>query len=285
VWSTANTLAAGTIVQPAANVLTLLNSAASTLSLAITATKTLTFTVANDLILTLTGGATTLGFGATGRTYTFSDVAGTVSLGAGTLTVSTANDVTVAAHLHAITSVSSSTAAANLLACNASGYLQLIRLGLGAAPLGLLHIAGIGYGDTNTLKLVAVSDPLRIVGGLYGTREMGCTINQYFSGDWTRDTQANSGAVFVIRNSATAGQYGSINFYSSAANSALTTAPTLLLSTDTAGGLVVAYGFGCNGKAAQTAYSLGAASTDLATVIALANKLRLMAIANGSGST
>jgi hypothetical protein len=50
------------------------------------------------------------------------------------------------------------------------------------------------------------------------------------------------------------------------------------------GGLVVTDGFGCNGKTAQTAYSLGAAATDLASVITLANNLRTMAINNGIGA-
>lgn len=48
-------------------------------------------------------------------------------------------------------------------------------------------------------------------------------------------------------------------------------------------GLVVVAGFGCNGKTAQTAYALGAAATDLASVIILANNLRTMSINNGTG--
>ena len=48
--------------------------------------------------------------------------------------------------------------------------------------------------------------------------------------------------------------------------------------------LVAGTGFGCNGQAAQTSYGLGAACTDEASAIILANKLRLMAIANGMGS-
>lgn len=39
--------------------------------------------------------------------------------------------------------------------------------------------------------------------------------------------------------------------------------------------------FGCNGQAARAAYSVNAASTDLATVIALCNQIRLALIANG----
>lgn len=43
-------------------------------------------------------------------------------------------------------------------------------------------------------------------------------------------------------------------------------------------------GFGCNGTTPQAAYSIGAAATDLPTVIALTNKIRLALIANGIGS-
>lgn len=49
-------------------------------------------------------------------------------------------------------------------------------------------------------------------------------------------------------------------------------------------GLVITDGFGCNGKTAQPSYSLGAAATDLTSVIALANNLRAMSINNGTGA-
>lgn len=51
-----------------------------------------------------------------------------------------------------------------------------------------------------------------------------------------------------------------------------------------ANALTAAGAFGCNGKAAQASLALGAAATDLATVITLANNLRTMAINNGTGS-
>ena len=50
------------------------------------------------------------------------------------------------------------------------------------------------------------------------------------------------------------------------------------------GALTVKGSFGCNDQPAQSAYALGAACTDLATAVALANSLRLMSIANGTGS-
>jgi hypothetical protein len=54
--------------------------------------------------------------------------------------------------------------------------------------------------------------------------------------------------------------------------------------TITSGTSTITGAFGCNSKAAQTAYAVGAASTDLATVITLANNLRLALIANGIAS-
>lgn len=49
-------------------------------------------------------------------------------------------------------------------------------------------------------------------------------------------------------------------------------------------GLAVNAGFGCNTKTAQAAYALGAAATDLPTVLTLANNLRNLCIGNGTGS-
>jgi hypothetical protein len=45
--------------------------------------------------------------------------------------------------------------------------------------------------------------------------------------------------------------------------------------------LTASSGFGCNGKSAQSAVTVNAASTDLASVIALCNQLRAALIANG----
>jgi hypothetical protein len=52
----------------------------------------------------------------------------------GTLSVASANAVTVAAHTHAVTSSASPGAAASILASSAQGYLQLVRLGIAVAP-------------------------------------------------------------------------------------------------------------------------------------------------------
>jgi len=59
------------------------------------------------------------------RSYQLPDVSGIIALGAGTLTVSTANSVAVADHTHAITSSSNPGAAAAILASTAAGLLTL----------------------------------------------------------------------------------------------------------------------------------------------------------------
>lgn len=97
---------------------------------------------------TLTGAITlTVGAGD-GITVNANDVAvrletnsgltlagGGLTLGTpGAATVSSSNAVSTSTHTHAVTSSSNPGAAASLLASNASGYLQLNRLGAGVAP-------------------------------------------------------------------------------------------------------------------------------------------------------
>lgn len=55
-------------------------------------------------------------------------------------------------------------------------------------------------------------------------------------------------------------------------------------SSEITGTLKSGGGFGCNGKAPQGSYSLGAPATNLATVIALANNIRQALINNGIGA-
>ncbi|MHB0874575.1 MAG: RHS repeat domain-containing protein [Anaerolineae bacterium] len=62
----------------------------------------------------------------------------------GTLSVTTANGVTDAAHAHAVTSSSDPGAAASLLASSVAGYLKLVRFGAGVAPGYPLHGRGAG---------------------------------------------------------------------------------------------------------------------------------------------
>ncbi len=88
----------------------------------------------------------------------------------------------------------------------------------------------------------------------------------------------------------TAAQVGT-GMYGVAATSVLFAVNGALAFTINAAGAISAAafvattGFGCNGKAAQTPFTLGVAATDLATVITLANNLRTMAINNGIGQT
>jgi len=74
---------------------------------------------------------------------------------------------------------------------------------------------------------------------------------------------------------------GTINNMSIGATTAATGRFTTLTTT---GAATIATGFGCNGKTAQTAAALGAAATDLPTVITLANNIRTALINNGIGS-
>lgn len=54
--------------------------------------------------------------------------------------------------------------------------------------------------------------------------------------------------------------------------------------TDISGSAKIGTAFGCNGKAPQGSYPLGAVATNLATVIVLANNIRAALIADGIGS-
>ena len=73
---------------------------------------------------------------------TFPDVNGSVAEGAGTLSISSTNNVATATHTHAVTSSSNPGVAASLLASDANGYLQLVRIGIGTVPGYPLHVVG-----------------------------------------------------------------------------------------------------------------------------------------------
>jgi hypothetical protein len=75
-------------------------------------------------------------------------VGGTAALGAGTLTVATANDVTAGNHTHAITSSSNPGANARLLASDAGGYLRVERFAVGAAAALAYGVKGVTTGRT-----------------------------------------------------------------------------------------------------------------------------------------
>ena len=103
--------------------------------------------------------------GSSGITVTF-PITGTVAMGAGTLTVATANDVTVASHTHAITASSSPGAASAILKTSAGGELTLQELNTNAITLGvnallwsninapsLIDIANIFVGQVANLRI------------------------------------------------------------------------------------------------------------------------------------
>lgn len=152
-------------------------------------------TINGSLVGNITGGGTI----ATGGFTLTVPATGTSALGAGTLTVSSVNDATIASHTHAITSVNSSTAAANLLSCNASGYLQLIRLGLGVAPSYPLHVVGQAYVNANSttafvVEQDTVKDNVIVVDTTNGRLGINCTpsygmdlIGTWRSGSTTTD--------------------------------------------------------------------------------------------------
>jgi len=89
------------------------------------------------------------------KVITLPNLTGTLALGAGTLTVATANSVAVADHTHAITSSSSPGAAAAILASTAAGYLQLARLGIGISPGSPIHV-GDGTALHSSIELGSV---------------------------------------------------------------------------------------------------------------------------------
>ena len=120
-----------------------------------------TYTLAVDTSVVRTSRQVLAGNGLSGGGALNADV--TLSLTTpGTLTVSTSN-ASAGNHTHAITSSSNPGAAAALLSTNASGYLQLVRLGLGVTPSFPLHVlatteqARLAYDTSNYVSLTVSS--------------------------------------------------------------------------------------------------------------------------------
>ncbi len=112
-----------------------------------------TLTVPATGTAVLTSRTLTEGAGLAGNTYDLS-ANRTLALGTpSTLTVSSTNSASGTTHNHAITSSSNPGAAASILASNASGYLQLVRLGVAVAPTQPLHVAGNAFIDAATANL------------------------------------------------------------------------------------------------------------------------------------
>ena len=96
--------------------------------------------------------------GTAGQTYTFPAVSGGAALGAGTLTVATANDAAVANHTHAITTSSNPGAAASILASSGAGLLQLVGLGVAVAPVANILMLPDGAVGAPCLSFAADPD-------------------------------------------------------------------------------------------------------------------------------
>jgi hypothetical protein len=80
-------------------------------------------------------------------------ITGTVAMGAGTLTATSTNSTSGANHTHAITSSANPGAGASILASDANGYLQLVRLGIGTNPTQSLEVAGNAFVNNATANL------------------------------------------------------------------------------------------------------------------------------------
>ena len=132
----------------------------------------------------LTGGGT-LNFG--GFTGTI-PATGNFGMGAGTNSVSSANDATVANHTHAITSSANPGAAASILASNASGHLQLVRLGIGTAPTQPLEVGGNVFINAATANLFMKDTST-------GFQAASTTVVTLQSGNCLRSTNFTSGLV------------------------------------------------------------------------------------------
>ena len=100
-----------------------------------------------------------------------------------------------------------------------------------------------------------------------------------FKGEQSGGEETTLARVEVSHDGAVDDQKGKYKLYTNTGTDADT--PTLALTIDSAQAATIVGGFGCNGSAAQTVYTVNAACTDLATVVALTNQMRLALIANG----
>lgn len=101
-----------------------------------------TFTVAQSGTAVLTSRTITEGAGLAGNVYDLSTNR-TLAMGTpSTITTSSTNSASGTTHSHAINSSSNPGASAAILASNASGFLQLVRLGIGVSPTQPLEVAG-----------------------------------------------------------------------------------------------------------------------------------------------
>lgn len=103
----------------------------------LSANRTLTLGTPSGLDASTTNAVT-----STSHTHAISTAAATGLSATTTNAAGTSASLARADHTHAITSSSNPGAAASLLATNSSGYLQLVRLGLGMSPTRPLDVSG-----------------------------------------------------------------------------------------------------------------------------------------------
>lgn len=150
------------------------------------------------------------------------------------------------------------TAASQTLAINAgavtmlgtlTGVTQLTASSGTTTPSGVFNSTGAGSGGT-----ISVNDTGALGANIKFSGNGGTTPNKYIRAQGGNLEFVNSGYAAVVA------------------------------TLSDAGAFTAKAGFGCNTKTAQGAFTLGAASTDLPTVIALANNIRSALIANGIGA-
>lgn len=145
------------------------------------------------------------------------------------------------------------------------------NIGVAASGAKVLDIGTSGLGITGALS---------VTNGITATAKTSAIALQ-MSG-----RASDNLSVISAMNNASSVNYGGIQFSStdirvqigSGFTDRLTVSATGIAVT---GAMVASTGFACNGKTAQTAYTVNAASTDLSTVVALCNQLRAALIANG----
>lgn len=155
--------------------------------------------------------------------------------------------------------------AASLTSVTSSGRITstLSNGGGSAAPFVSSHSVGCGYGwavtgqgaDGKNWDFVAASTvlTLRVV------------------------NDANSAAANALQVTRSGATVTAVDLHAGGAKRfGVTSAGTVTTGSHTVSGA-----FGCNGQAAQTAFTIGAAATDLASVITLANNIRTMCRNNG----
>jgi len=169
-----------------------------------------------------------------------------------------------------------------------SGATAGLNIGAGVGAISL-YAGGTGAGN----KIATVSSTgVAVTGAISATATAATAATSFVSTGST--TAFNRGRIYntggdirfgveaSISSQALAGSTAYASFIGSFTNTPLhLVSNSAIVATASGTGLAVVEGFGCNGKTAQTEVTVNAASTDLATVIALCNQLRAALIANG----